>query len=257
MSDVSLVMQAAIDEAEAKLSELNLDIHSHPELGYQEHHAHDAIVRALRSLGFTVTPHAYDIPTSFLADYGSGGRLVVFNAEYDALPKIGHACGHNLIMTASFSGFIAATAALKHSGKPGRVRLLGTPAEEGGGGKALLISRGAYEGVDACVMAHPTNMTAMGKTSLERHHIQPPLTVKGKESHAAASPWNGQNALDAVVGGYVHVSMIRHALYPAERVHGIITQSGVKNNIIPDIASVNYGVRAPTMDIGSRFYAIK
>lgn len=202
-----------------------------------------------------MTPHAYGLPTSFQAEYGSGGRLVVFNAEYDALPEIGHACGHNLILTGSFAGFIAAAAALKHSGKPGRVRLLGTPAEEGGCGKGFLIKAGAYEGVDACVMAHPSNTTAMGGSRSNGTIYNPhvgicifKIHVKGKASHAAASPWHGQNAVDAVVGGYVHVSMMRHAMYPPERVHGIIVDGGVKNNIIPKFASVNYGVRAPTMD---------
>ncbi|ETS79283.1 hypothetical protein PFICI_09136 [Pestalotiopsis fici W106-1] len=254
-SEVTEAMKVAVSEAKSQLSKLNLDIHSHPELCYQEHYAHDTIVKSLESLGFPTKPHAYDVPTSFEAEYGTGGRLVVFNAEYDALPGIGHACGHNLILTASVAGFLAAAAALKQSGKPGRVRILGTPAEEGGCGKGLLISRGAYKGVDACVMAHPTNMTAEGKPPSNGIVYNPhvgtamfSITVRGKASHAAASPWNGHNALDAVVGGYVHVSMMRHALFPAERVHGIITNGGAKSNIVPDFASVNYGVRAPGME---------
>jgi len=197
----------------------------------------------------------YGVRTSFEAEYGSGGRVVVFNAEYDALPDIGHACGHNLIATSSFAGFIATVAALKYSGAKGRVRLLGTPAEEGGNGKGILIERGAYNGVDGCVMAHPTNMnddygTEFGGIAYRPHVgiTSFTITVKGKAAHAAASPWNGVNALDAVVLGYNAVSMTRQMILPHERLHGYIVEGGRKNNIIPDHCRVNYGVRSSSLE---------
>lgn len=209
----------------------------------------------MKKLGFSVTPHAYGIPTSFEAEYGSGGRLVVFNAEYDALPEIGHACGHNLIATGSFAGFIAAAAALRSSGKPGRVRLLGTPAEEGGCGKGMLIAKGAYKDVDACIMAHPSIFyDGYGKEFHGRvfapHVAVASFTISftGKTTHAAASPWDGVNALDAIVLGYNAVSMMRQQMRPTDRVHGVIMDGGLRSNIIPNHSSVDYCVRAVTIE---------
>lgn len=132
-----------------------IQIWSNPELGYQEHIAHDTICDFLEKQGFSVTRHAYGIPTAFEAQSGHGGRLVCFNAEYDALPNIGHACGHNLIATAGVAGFLALSHILRaRNNGPGRTRLLGTPAEEGGGGKIKLLQAGAYEGVDVTLMAY-------------------------------------------------------------------------------------------------------
>src|SRR3569833_3097755 len=130
-------------------------IHANPELAYEEYKAHDGFVSLLGKLGFEVTPRAYGVETSFSAEYGSGGRLVVFNAEYDALPGVGHACGHNLIASAGLAAFLGVAAALKESGRPGRVRLLGTPAEEGGGGELRLIKAAAYKAPAASLMVHP------------------------------------------------------------------------------------------------------
>lgn len=131
-----------------------LQIWSNPELAYQEHRAHDKICDFLEQQGFSVTRHAYGIDTSFEALSGSGGRLINFNAEYDALPDIGHACGHNLIATSSIAAFLALSFTLKKYGIPGRTQLLGTPAEENGGGKAKLIDAGAYKNVDISLMAY-------------------------------------------------------------------------------------------------------
>lgn len=174
----------------------------------------------------------------------------MFNAEYDALPGIGHACGHNLIATSSIAAFIATAEALRDTGREGRVRLLGTPAEEGGGGKVRLIRAGAYEGVDACLMAHPmgcmpSNMdgVAAGK-SLARRQVK--VTFKGQNAHAGLIPWNGKNSLDAVVASYVNISLLRQQLEPTVRVHGVVRQGGAEPNIIPDSASLEYFLRATT-----------
>ncbi|RDW65117.1 hypothetical protein BP6252_10768 [Coleophoma cylindrospora] len=251
---VSASFRSAIQGAKKELGELNALIHSNPELGYQEHKAHNAFVATLEKLGFSVTPHAYGVPTSFEAEYGHGGRLVVFNAEYDALPGIGHACGHNLMGTLSLAAFLAIAAELKASGLPGRVRVLGTPAEEGGAGKALLICKGAYESVDACFMAHPAPLYAEYSEDYHGMAFMPNLSVgsvrisfTGKEAHAGFAPWQGINALDAVVLGYSGVSMMRQQIEPTERVHGIIVNGGVKNNIIPNHSVVDYAVRAPSI----------
>lgn len=128
-------------------------IWENPELAYEEHIAHDTLCDFLEGQGFEVTRHAYGLDTSFEVLVGSGGRLVNFNAEYDALPDIGHACGHNLIATASLTAFLATASLLKTHGLPGRIQLLGTPAEEQGGGKLDLLKAGAYNGVDASLMS--------------------------------------------------------------------------------------------------------
>lgn len=167
---VKAAVDAAVDSLQLSLRELNrevrldidpderdrhakIQIWTHPELAYKEHRAHDRICDFLEQQGFTVTRHAYGLETSFEAISGSGGALVNFNAEYDALPDIGHACGHNLIATSSVTAFLALSFALRKFGIPGRTQLLGTPAEENGGGKAQLIDAGAYKGVDVSLMA--------------------------------------------------------------------------------------------------------
>lgn len=197
--------------------------------------------------------HAYGIETSFEAEYGNGGRLVVFNAEYDALPGIGHACGHNLIATSSIASFIAVAEAIRDNGVSGRVRLLGTPAEESGGGKIKLIRAGAYQGVDACMMSHPgpasstkeNDKTALDGisaiTSLARKKVN--VTFKGKNAHAGLNPWDGINALDAVVSSYVNISLLRQQMQQTARIHGVIRNGGMEPNLIPDEASLEYFVR--------------
>jgi len=182
----------------------------------------------------------------------------VFNAEYDALPGMGHACGHNLIATSSIAAFIATAEAIENSSISARVRLLGTPAEESGGGKIKLINAGAYRGVDACLMAHPGPSTMKGtgtKTamdgvsatrSLARKQVS--VTFKGKNAHAGLKPWDGNNALDAVVASYVNISLLRQQIPPTARVHGVIRQGGAEPNIIPDYACLEYFIRDTSAD---------
>lgn len=223
-----------------------LQIHSEPELAYEEFKAHDNFVESLKSLGIDVTPHAYGVETAFVAEYGSGGRLVTFNAEYDALPGIGHACGHNLIASASFAGFLGVVAALKESGSPGRVRLLGTPAEEGGGGKLKLIDAGAYKDTAACLMIHPGPQyllpgSIQGVAAIKMlANVKWKISFTGRTAHAAMEPWNGLNALDAVCLSYNAVSMLRQQIKPFERIHGVIVQGGDRPNVVPDRCSVQY-----------------
>jgi amidohydrolase len=189
-----------------------------------------------------------------MAEYGTGGRVVVFNAEYDALPGIGHACGHNLIATGSIAAFLAVAAALKENSIPGRVRLLGTPAEEGGGGKIKLINAGAYEEVDACLMTHPmaVAMVAGLKTAGIAYgtcvaSIKFQATFSGKPSHAAATPHEGINALDAAVLAYSGLSMLRQQIKPNERIQGIILEGGSVPNVITPRTLLRYNVRSSTL----------
>ena len=231
----------------------NTQIWSHPELALNEHHAHSTFVTALTKLDFPVTPHAYGLPTSFATTVGHGGRLLIFNAEYDALPAIGHACGHNLIATASLAAFLGVAAALRRSGKPGRVRLLGTPAEEGQGGKIMLINAGAYKGVDACLMLHPGSANGLPEGVLADAYtttlavVMFKVTYHGRPAHAGLAPWEGVNALDAAVLGYGNVSALRQQIMSDERVHGIIRHGGDAPNVIPAKTVLEYCVRAPTL----------
>lgn len=234
----------------------SFQIHENPELNYAEFKAHDNICHLLERLGYKVKRHAYGLETSFVAEFGSGGKLVVFNAEYDALPGLGHACGHNLIATSSIAAFLATAEAIRNHGFESRVRLLGTPAEEGGGGKIRLIQAGAYEGVDACLMAHPTGrISPEGKQDVHgisaakssaRRQVQ--VTFSGQNAHAGMSPWHGKNALDAIVSSYVNISLLRQQLPPTARVHGVIRQGGAEPNIIPDSTSLEYYLRDGTTE---------
>ncbi|KAF2816772.1 metal-dependent amidase/aminoacylase/carboxypeptidase [Mytilinidion resinicola] len=254
-SEIQQLINKSIENLDAELRDINHKIHSHPELGYSEHLAHDNIVALLQSQSIPVTPHAYNLPTSFEATYGRGGRLAVFNVEYDALPGIGHACGHNLIATGSLAAFFGVVALLKKHQLPGRVRALGTPAEEGGGGKIKLIDAGAYAGVDACLMTHPmsghmfpTKAAVAGLaygTSVASAKFRAIFT--GRTAHAAASPQDGVNALDAAVLAYSGISMLRQQILPAQRIHGIILEDGEKANVIPARSLMDYNVRGATL----------
>lgn len=241
-------------------------IWSNPELAYEEYKAHDHICElfdGLKSNGYEVHRKAFGLETALEVDYvyGTGGRVVAFNAEYDALPGIGHACGHNLIATSSIAAFIATCEAMKSqaesSSVPGfTVRLLGTPAEESGGGKVKLINAGAYQGVDACLMVHPVPMIP-GKPDLHcmatvqeggfLANDKVKVTFTGKPAHAAAAPWEGINALDAVVSAYVNISMLRQQILPSQKIHGVIVNGGDRPNVIPMSATVDYYIRSPTI----------
>lgn len=229
-------------------------IHDNPEVGFEEFQAHDSITQFCRDLGYKVTPHAFGVETSFLVEYGEGGRVVAFNAEYDALPDIGHACGHNLIATSSLGAFLGVAAALRESGRPGRARLIGTPAEEGGGGKLPIIEAGGYDDVDACLMVHPgpdrifegAQTGAAYGTTLANVKFRAHFT--GKSAHAAMAPWQGVNALDAVCLSYNGVSMLRQQIKPYERIHGIIAEGGTRPNVITARASLEFYCRSATFD---------
>jgi amidohydrolase len=251
-ADMTSVIDDEIRARNPEILHINQHIYANPELAYEEHKAHAAFVSTLTTLGFAVTPHAHGVETAFSADFGTGGRLVVFNAEYDALPGIGHACGHNLIASSSFAAFLGAAAALKASGQPGRVRLLGTPAEEGGGGKLKLIAAGAYAGASASLMVHPGpghKLTApIRGVAFVRMlaNVKMRVHFTGREAHAAIAPWDGVNALDAVCLSYNAISMLRQHIRPYERIHGVFRSAGDRPNVTPADCTVEYYVRSAT-----------
>ncbi|MGE3073278.1 MAG: M20 family metallopeptidase [Dehalococcoidia bacterium] len=233
----------AIDEASDSLRAISLDIHSHPELNFEEYHAHEVLTDYLDGQGFEIVRGAYTMPTAFKAVAGNGGPTVAVLSEYDALPGIGHACGHNLIAIAGIGAGIGLRAGLE--GRTGTLVILGSPAEEGGAGKQILIEQGAFDGVDAALMAHPSPMdNATPKVqALQQLRVE----YFGKNAHAAAMPWMGVNALDALVQGYNAISMLRQQMKPTDRVHGVFTHAGLKPNIIPDYTAAEYYVRSATM----------
>ncbi|KPP79285.1 peptidase M20 domain-containing protein 2-like [Scleropages formosus] len=242
-----------IDGAGDALSVLASEIWRCPELAYQEEKAHDALVRFFSQQPGWSVQSRYFLNTAFRATWGPvGGREgdavlnVGFLCEYDALPGIGHACGHNLIAevgAAAALGLKGALAALSHCPVRVKVTVLGTPAEEEGGGKIDLILAGAFEELDVVLMAHPSKEDAPYLPDVAVIDV----TVKyhGKASHASGSPWKGVNALDAAVLAYTNLSLLRQQLKPDWRVHGIIKHGGVKPNIIPSYSELLFYLRTP------------
>ncbi|GJC96286.1 Metal-dependent amidase/aminoacylase/carboxypeptidase [Colletotrichum higginsianum IMI 349063] len=254
------IVNSRVDELDLSLhNEINKLLHNNPETAYKEFIAHESITNYLEKQGFAVKRNTYGLETSFEAEFGSGGRQVVVCAEYDALPDIGHACGHNLIATSSIAAFLGAARALSDLKIPGRLRILGTPAEEGGGGKAKLIDAGAFnppEDIAAAIMAHPTaahqggsgdgSSGLAGFKLIASHKFR--VEFRGKPAHAAGEPWKGLNALDAAVAAYSNVALLRQQIQSDERIHGVIEVGGTVPNVITDYTRMNWNVRSPTID---------
>ncbi|KAF4413183.1 Peptidase M20 domain-containing protein 2 [Colletotrichum fructicola] len=242
-------ISAIVDSFAEDLWPVNKKIHDNPELGYKEFIAHDTLTAFMRSRpGWSVTPSAYGMETAWVAVYDTGrkGPVVSFNAEMDCLPGIGHACGHNLIASASVAGALATALYLsRHPSLPGKVVLYGTPAEEGGGGKIRLLRAGAYaaHGVDLNLISHPG---IVADTSLMRTSAYTSFSVEyfGREAHAAANPWLGINALDALVTAYTALSALRQQTMPGDVIQGNITSGGARPNIIHAYAAGDFVVRA-------------
>lgn len=234
----------AIDEATPSLKMLSLDIHAHPEENYEEEYAHAAMTSWLREHGWDVTPQAFGIDTSFEArrpDENPDAPTLAVMSEYDALPVIGHACGHNLIAISGVAAGIGVAAELESLGIAANVRVLGAPAEEGGGGKIKMIEAGAFTDIGAAMMVHPAPGVTLrpGVLAIDTCFVE----FRGANAHAAASPWEGRNALDALVLAYQAVGLLRQQVTPDVRIHGKIHQGGEKPNIIPDRAVLEFYVR--------------
>jgi len=233
---------AAVDAMRDELLRISRAIHANPELAFEEHAASSLLVDAIRKAGLDVEAGAYGLETAFSAEFGAEGPCVAVLAEYDALPEIGHGCGHNLIAAAG----VGAGLALASLGRdlPGRVRLLGTPAEERGCGKELMARRGALDGVDAAMMIHPAavNLVTMPCVCLAELDV----TYHGTSAHSAAMPERGVNALDALVIAYQGIAALRQHIRVTERIHGIITDGGQAPNVVPARAAGRFYVRAAT-----------
>jgi amidohydrolase len=233
---------ARIDSVSGELTDLARRIHANPEIAFQEVQSSRWLAETLEGHGFQTQLGIADLPTAFRAEAnGTGaGPTVAFLAEYDALPEIGHACGHNLICTGALGAGVGLAAVM--GTVPGRVVVFGTPAEEGGGGKVLMLERGAFAGVDAAIMFHPSNSTLTARGSLASYRLK--VRYRGKAAHAAAAPFEGINALDAMIQLFVNIGLLRQQLRDDARVHGIITYGGAAANIIPDRAEATFSIRA-------------
>jgi amidohydrolase len=230
-----------IDAARGDLLRLSHEIHANPELAFEERRAAALLADALRKAGLDVAAGAYGLETAFSAEFGDADApCVALLAEYDALPGIGHACGHNLIATSA----LGATLALAALGRrlPGRVRMLGTPAEERGGGKELMARAGAFDGIDAALMIHPSSVNLISMPCIAMAEVE--ATYHGQSAHAAAMPERGVNALDALVIAYQGIAALRQHIRATERIHGIITNGGQAPNIVPERAAGRFYVRA-------------
>jgi amidohydrolase len=234
---------AAVDELAPLLLDVSHRIWERPELCFEEHAAHDMLCDALDAHGMAATRHAYGLETAFEASAGAGGPEVAVMCEYDALPGIGHACGHNVIAAAGLgAGLALARLAGDGAAGAGRVRVLGTPAEEGGGGKELMLRRGALDGLAAAMMVHPADADLPTMTCVALQELA--VSYHGRAAHAAAAPHLGANALDAAVLGYMGVAALRQHIRSDERVHGIFTRAGDKANIVPAETAAQWYVRA-------------
>ncbi|TWU70663.1 hypothetical protein ED733_000654 [Metarhizium rileyi] len=238
-SEYLLDIDRFIQCLEPSLWPLNNFIHDNPELGYREYKAHDALTNFMQSRGdWHVTRSAYGMETAWVAVYNTGrlGPVVSFNLEMDALPNLGHACGHNLIAMSSLAAGLTTAEILRRHHLPGKVFIIGTPAEEGGGGKIKCLEAGAYDNVDVSLISHPgilNNSPMVRTTAFTRLHV----AYHGRAAHAANSPWLGVNALDALVVAYNAISVLRQQTKPDDVIGLQITNGGNKPNVIHKYAA--------------------
>ena len=234
-----------VEDARGALVDLSHRIHAHPELMFEEEKGCEWTAAALddANAGFTIETGVADLPTAFVAKAGSGPLHIGICAEYDALPSVGHACGHNVIAAAAVGAGIALARIADDIGIT--VSVLGTPAEEGGGGKIIMLDKGVFAGIHASMMVHPApfeldHMPCMAAGTMG-------IRYEGRPAHASAFPELGINAADALTVAQVAIGLLRQQLPLESRVHGIITKGGDAPNIIPSDTTAEWMVRAPTL----------
>ncbi|MCX6003324.1 MAG: M20 family metallopeptidase [Chloroflexi bacterium] len=243
MNNIAVIKQSVVDQidsAQPQLKELALKIHANPELGLQEFKASSWLAQYLTEKDFAVERGICDLPTAFRASYGKGKPAIALLAEYDALPGIGHACGHNLICTIAIGAAIASKQTVDQSG--GRILVIGTPAEEGYGGKIVMAHKGAFSDLDAAMMVHPDTVDIATSMALSCQHMK--VEFFGKSAHASANPSDGINALDAMILSFNNINALRQHIKSTARIHGIITDGGQAANIVPAHSAAEFYVRA-------------
>jgi amidohydrolase len=232
-------VSSIIDSLTPELLGLSHAIHQEPELALEEFKAAARLTEAVERHDLPVERGSFGLKTAYVSEFGEGPTIAILS-EYDALPGVGHACGHNIIATAG----LGAALALSRLGNrlPGRVRYLGTPAEERFGGKEMIAREGGFDRVDAAMMIHPANLNMTTMPCIAISEVE--VTYHGRAAHASAMPYRGLNALDAVVAAYQSVAQLRQHIRQTERIHGIITEGGLAANIVPERAACRFYVRA-------------
>lgn len=241
---VKRLVMDAVEAVREDLLGLSREIHSHPELGFHEEKSAETLSLFLEKNGFTVERGLCGLPTSFKAGYGDGKPIIAILAEYDALPEIGHGCGHNIICTSAVGAGIASKLTADKLG--GRVLVIGTPAEELYGGKVIMADKGAFKGIDAAMMVHPGSVDTATTQALACQTLD--IEFFGKSAHAAARPDQGINALEAMLQSYTGINSLRQHIRSTARVHGIITHGGEAANVVPDYCAGSFIVRAMEND---------
>ncbi len=236
--------RAVIDGGMDGLVQLSHSIHEHPETAFEEDRAAAWTAERLAEGGFTVTTGTAGMPTAFSAEVGSGPLIVALCAEYDALPGVGHACGHNIIAAAAVGAGLGLAGLADDLGAT--VRVLGTPAEEGGGGKITMLEGGVFEDVHAAMMIHPWPTDRLQGNCLAVSHFD--VTFHGKSAHASAAPWEGANAGDAMAITQVALGLLRQQFRPGDQVHGIVTDGGQAANVIPESVSGRFMCRSTSLE---------
>ncbi len=240
VEDVKQRVAEEVKRLHSRLRSISHELHEHPEILFEEHRAAQLLTNELDEQGFNVERGVAGLETAFVATYGSGEPVVGFLAEYDALPKIGHACGHNLIATWSTGAAIALRRTMPDI--QGTIKVIGCPGEEGGGGKVILADAHVFDGLDAAIMMHPRDQTFVDRGSLARTVFN--IEFFGKSAHASSAPEKGINALDAMLHVFFSINAFRQQMPPNSRIHGVITHGGDAPNVIPDYTAARFLVRA-------------
>lgn len=242
-------LAASVEALRPELTALAEALYAAPEIGFEEHASAARIVELVSAHGIAVEAPAFGLETAFRASVGEeGAPHFAILAEYDALPGVGHACGHNIIAGIAVGAFLAAAPVVARLG--GRLSLIGTPAEENGGGKEHIIRAGGFDDVDVAGMVHPsggsgtTSVIGQRTTGVRRVAV----TYHGRAAHAAGAPWLGRNALDGAVSAYQGVAQLRQHILPTDRIHGIITDGGAAPNVVPERAAALFYVRSAEID---------
>lgn len=257
-AELAAAVEARVDALAGDLNDVVHTLHQNPETAYEEHRSAAFLVELLKRHGITARLGAYGLPTAISAEIGvepgSGSGTdervpaIAILSEYDALPEVGHACGHNVIAATGVGAFIALAQTLNENPEafPGRVVFLGTPAEEGHSGKEVMARNGAFDNVDAAIMVHPYAMDLAEQVWLGRRLLT--VTFSGVAAHASAQPFMGRNALDAATLAYSGIGLLRQQLPPADRVHAIITEGGQRPSVIPEKAVMKLYARSKYPD---------
>ena len=245
MTDAKSAVEKHLASVSDEAVRLSHAIHADPELGFAEYHASARVAATLEDAGFAVRTGVADLPTAVSASYGSGELVIGLFAEYDALPGIGHACGHNIIASAAVTAGLLLAPVADDLGIT--VKVFGTPGEENFGGKAVMLEKGAFDGLHAAMMVHPAPVDVVGLTSMAVDHLVVEYT--GQTAHASAAPQLGRNAADAFTVAQVAIGLLRQHLPAGVQVHGIVTDGGEAPNVVPGHTAGGFYIRGDTNEL--------